>query len=87
MNDPLVTVERWSSSPITSTVVGEFADTLVFCMIAFGPLGNVLGGDSVDWPTLINYTAVGWFYKTGVEVIFLPVTYRVIAWVRKREPA
>ena len=84
--------QRWGTGRlwvrlITSTVVGEFADTLVFCMIAFGPLGNVLGGDSVDWPTLINYTAVGWFYKTGVEVIFLPVTYRVIAWVRKREPA
>ena len=72
---------------ITSTVVGEFADTLVFCMIAFGPFGNVLGGESVDWPTLINYTAVGWFYKTGIEVIFLPVTYRVIAWVKQREPA
>ena len=84
--------QRWGTGRlwvrlITSTVVGEFADTLVFCMIAFGPLGNVLGGDSVDWPTLINYTAVGWFYKTGVEIIFLPVTYRVIAWVRKREPA
>ena len=29
----------------------------------------------------------GWFYKTGVEVVFLPVTYRVIAWVKRREPA
>ena len=84
--------QRWGTGHlwvrlITSTVVGEFADTLVFCMIAFGPLGNVLGGTSVDWPTLINYTAVGWFYKTGVEVVFLPVTYRVIAWVKRREPA
>jgi uncharacterized integral membrane protein (TIGR00697 family) len=84
--------QRWGTGHlwvrlITSTVVGEFADTLVFCMIAFGPLGNVLGGESVDWPTLINYTAVGWLYKTGVEVIFLPVTYRVIAWVKRREPA
>ena len=84
--------QRWGAGHlwvrlITSTVVGEFADTLVFCMIAFGPLGNVLGGTSVDWPTLINYTAVGWLYKTGVEVIFLPVTYRVIAWVKRREPA
>jgi uncharacterized integral membrane protein (TIGR00697 family) len=84
--------QRWGTDRLwvrllTSTVVGEFADTLVFCMIAFGPLGNVLGGESVDWPTLINYTAVGWLYKTGVEVVFLPVTYRVIAWVRRNEPA
>lgn len=83
--------QRWGTDHlwvrlISSTVVGEFADTLVFCMIAFGPLGNVLGGSSVDWLTLINYTAVGWLYKTGVEVVFLPVTYRVIAAVKRREP-
>jgi uncharacterized integral membrane protein (TIGR00697 family) len=84
--------QRWGSGHlwvrlITSTLVGEFADTLVFCMIAFGPLGNPLGGDSIPWPALINYTAVGWLYKVGVEVVFLPVTYRVIAAVKRREPA
>jgi hypothetical protein len=84
--------QRWGSGHlwvrlITSTVVGEFADTLVFCMIAFGPLGNPLGGESIPWPALINYTAVGWLYKVGVEVVFLPVTYRVIAGVKRREPA
>ncbi len=83
--------ERWGTGRlwvrlITSTVVGEFADTLTFCMIAFGPLGNPLGGDSIPWPDLINYTVVGWVYKVGVEVICLPITYRVIAWVRRREP-
>ena len=84
--------ERWGTGRlwvrlITSTLVGEFADTLVFCMIAFGPLGNPLGGESIPWPALINYTAVGWLYKVGVEIVFLPVTYRVIAWVRSHEPA
>jgi uncharacterized integral membrane protein (TIGR00697 family) len=70
---------------IGSTLVGEFADTMVFCLIAFGPLGNVLGGDSIPWPALINYIAVGWLYKVGVEVIFLPITYRVIAAIKRRE--
>ncbi len=70
---------------VGSTVVGEFADTLVFCLIAFGPLGAFLGGGSLDRPTLANYTLVGFVYKVLVEVIFLPVTYRVIAWIRKRE--
>jgi uncharacterized integral membrane protein (TIGR00697 family) len=83
--------ERWGTGRlwvrlITSTVVGEFADTLVFCLVAFGPLGNPLGGDSIPWPALINYTAVGWLYKVAVEVLFLPVTYRVIAAVKRREP-
>ncbi len=84
--------QRWGDGRlwvrlITSTVVGEFADTLVFCLIAFGPLGNPLGGESIPWPALWNYTAVGWLYKVGVEVLFLPITYRVIAAVRRREPS
>ena len=84
--------QRWGDGRlwvrlIPSTVVGEFADTLVFCLIAFGPLGNPLGGESIPWPALWNYTAVGWLYKVGVEVLFLPITYRVIAAVRRREPS
>lgn len=71
---------------VTSTVVGEFADTLVFCSIAFGPLGIVLGGGSIPLPQLVNYTIVGWLYKVLVEVLFLPVTYRVIAAVKRHEP-
>lgn len=70
---------------ITSTLVGEFADTLVFCLIAFGPLGAIFGGDSIPWGSLVNYTAVGWVYKVLVEVVFLPVTYAVIRLVKRHE--
>ena len=61
-----------------STVVGEFADTLVFCTIAF--YGVITGGD------FLTYVIFGFVYKTTVEIILLPVTYRVIAYVKKREP-
>ncbi len=61
-----------------STLVGEGADTTLFCIIAFG--GIVTGG------TLINYILVGYVYKVLVEVLLLPVTYRVIALVKKHEP-
>jgi len=61
-----------------STVIGQFADTLVFCTIAF--YGVITGGD------FITYVVVGFAYKTAVEVILLPFTYRVIAVVKKREP-
>ncbi|MDN5569832.1 MAG: queuosine precursor transporter [Propionibacteriaceae bacterium] len=71
---------------ITSTLVGEFADTVLFCTIAFGPLGAWLGGGSIPAPQLINYILVGWIYKVLVEVLFLPVTYRVVAAVKRREP-
>ena len=60
-------------------MVGEFADTVVFCLVAFGPLGAILGGGSIPWDTLLNYIVVGWVYKVLVEVVLLPVTYWVIA--------
>ena len=42
-----------------------------------------MGGGSIGWVTLLNYIAVGWAYKVTVEVALLPVTYKVIAWVRR----
>ena len=69
---------------IGSTVVGELADTVVFCSIAFGPLW--FGGDSIPLPALVNYILVGWIYKCLVEALCLPVTYRVIAAVKRHEP-
>lgn len=62
-----------------STAVGEFADTVVFCTIAF--YGVITGAE------FVNYVIVGFLYKTAVEVILLPVTYRVIAIVKQREPS
>ena len=71
---------------VTSTLVGELADTVVFCLVAFGPVGALFDGFSLSWPELLNYIAVGWVYKCLVEIALLPVTYRVIAWVKRREP-
>nr|WP_229673705.1 queuosine precursor transporter [Nakamurella endophytica] len=66
---------------IGSTVVGEFGDTLVFCLLAGPAIGISTAGD------LANYTALGFAYKTGLEIVLLPVTYPVIAWIKKREPS
>lgn len=65
---------------IGSTVVGEFADTLVFCAIAAGAIGIS------TWRDFFTYVALGWVYKTAVEIVVLPVTYRVIAFIKRREP-
>lgn len=82
--------DRWGEGRlwvrlIGSTLVGELVDTIVFCLIAFGPLGTVLGGDSISWSALANYIMVGWIYKVSVEVVLLPVTYRVIAAIKRVE--
>jgi uncharacterized integral membrane protein (TIGR00697 family) len=65
---------------VGSTFAGQLGDTLVFCSIAANAIGiNSFGVFAV-------YTAQGWLYKTAVEVVMLPVTYRVIAFIKRREP-
>lgn len=65
---------------IGSTVVGEFADTLIFCSIA----ATAIGIDS--WKSFVNYVIIGFVWKTLVEVVIMPVTYAVIAWLKRNEP-
>jgi uncharacterized integral membrane protein (TIGR00697 family) len=66
---------------IGSTVVGEFADTLIFCSIAATAIGITSFGQ------FANYFLVGYLYKTLLEVVLLPITYPVIRAVKKREPS
>ncbi|MGV9743262.1 queuosine precursor transporter [Nocardia farcinica] len=65
---------------IGSTVVGEFADTLIFCSIAAGAIGIE------TWEQFVNYVVVGFLWKTLCEVLVMPVTYRVIGLLKKHEP-
>ena len=62
---------------ISSTAVGQLADTVVFTMIAS------LGRLSFD--EFLNFLVVGYLYKTLIEVLLLPITYRVIARVKAHE--
>ena len=64
---------------IGSTVVGELADTLIFCLIA----APVIGISTV--PDAINYIVVGFLWKTLIEVVVMPITYLVIGAVKRRE--
>jgi len=65
---------------IGSSVVGQLGDTVVFCAIAASAIGiNTFRDFAV-------YTALGWFYKTIVEIVILPVTYRVIGYIKRHEP-
>jgi uncharacterized integral membrane protein (TIGR00697 family) len=65
---------------VGSTFAGQLGDTLVFCSIAAGAIGISTVED------FVVYTALGWVYKTAVEVVMLPITYRVIALIKRREP-
>jgi uncharacterized integral membrane protein (TIGR00697 family) len=62
---------------IGSTLIGEGVDTVLFCVIAFAgwlPTG-LLGAIIVS-----NY-----IFKVGIEVIATPATYRIVAYLKRRE--
>lgn len=62
---------------IGSTAVGELLDTIVFGLVAFG---GILGAKD-----MAVFILVGWLFKTGVEIVLLPVTYRVVAYLKRAE--
>lgn len=62
---------------VGSTIVGQGLDTIVFGLIAFGGILSVGG--------MANFVLVGWGFKVAVEIIMLPVTYRVIAYLKRHE--
>lgn len=65
----------------SSTGVGEFADTLVFCTVAATAIGISSVG---QWA---NYTFFGFLYKVIVQYAAMPATAFVIAWIKRREPS
>lgn len=62
---------------IGSTIVGEFLDTIIFCLIAFyGVLPNKL---------LLAVIISNYIFKVGIEVLFTPITYAAVNFLKKKE--
>lgn len=66
----------WSRT-IGSTVVGQMVDTAVFTVIAFG--------GTLPTEVLINLIISGYVFKVAIEVVFTPVTYRIVSWLKEVE--
>lgn len=62
---------------IGSTLVGEFFDTSIFLFIAFAGL--------LPWNLIWIIWVSNYIFKVGIEVILLPLTYRVVAFLKKKE--
>lgn len=60
---------------ISSTVVGEGLDTLIFITLAF------IGTPSFMWVIIIYH----WWTKVGIEVIATPFTYMAVNTLKKKE--
>jgi len=62
---------------ISSTLVGEGIDTLLFVLIAFSgtmPMGAL-------WAIVLS----NYVFKCGIEALFTPVTYRVVNGLKRAE--
>jgi hypothetical protein len=62
---------------IGSTIVGELLDSIIFIVIAFyGILPNSL---------LLTLIISNYIFKTSIEILFTPITYKVVNFLKKKE--
>jgi queuosine precursor transporter len=72
----ILTKGRWLwSRTIASTIFGEGLDTALFITIAF------IGTPGFASTLIFNH----WVSKVGIEVVFTPVTYLVVNWLKRKE--
>jgi uncharacterized integral membrane protein (TIGR00697 family) len=72
----IFTKGRWLwSRTIGSTIVGQALDTSLFITIAYSGTGATIG--TMIW----NH----WVFKVGIEVVFTPVTYIIVNWLKRKE--
>ena len=62
---------------ILSTLVGEGFDSLIFVTISFW--------GTMETPVLMRMILFQYLFKVCYEVIFTPVTYAVVNWLKKQE--
>jgi hypothetical protein len=74
----IATGGRWLwSRTISSTMVGQAADTVIFCLIAFsGVIPNTL---------LLTVIISNYIFKVGFEAAFTPITYAAVNFLKRNE--
>lgn len=70
-------VRAFSVRAIVSTLGGEGADSLVFFPLAFGGV--------LDWATIGSLIVTQALLKTCYEIVVLPVTVRLVGYLKRRE--
>ncbi|MCE9633721.1 MAG: queuosine precursor transporter [Methylophilales bacterium] len=76
----MMTQGRWLwTRTIGSTIFGEAVDSMLFFPLAFYGSGD-FPDDQMPMIVLAQFLA-----KVGVEVLFTPVTYKIVAWLKSAE--
>lgn len=68
---------RFSLRAVISTLVGETGDSLIFFPVAFGGL--------IGFREMLGLMIVQIVAKTGYEILVLPITVRVVRYIKRRE--
>ena len=76
----ILTQGRWLwTRTIGSTIFGEGVDSLIFYPLAFYGSG-LIPDDRLPQIMLVQFVS-----KVGVEIVFTPVTYAVVGWLKRAE--
>ena len=76
----ILTAGKWLwTRTIGSTIVGEAVDSALFYPLAFYGSG-IIPNDKLPLVMLAQFIA-----KVSVEVVFTPVTYKVVGWLKRAE--
>lgn len=74
----IATKGKWLwSRTIGSTLVGEAIDTTIFMLIAFWGV--------LPFELFLAVGISGYLFKCAIEILFTPVTYLVVNWLKKQE--
>jgi len=75
----IATEGRWLwTRTIGSTLIGEGIDTVLFVLIA-----TALG--VFPWEIAASLIVANYIFKVGIEIIFTPVTYRAVSFLKQAE--
>jgi hypothetical protein len=74
----VLTRGRWLwTRTIGSTIAGQGVDSLVFYPIAFAGIWSAT--------TMLNVIAINFVFKVSIEVVFTPLTYAVVGFLKRAE--
>ena len=62
---------------IGSTVIAQLVDTTIFLLIAFAGV--------LPWNLLLVIWVSNYIFKILVEILLLPLTYRIVGWLKRKE--
>jgi len=74
----IMTKGKWLwTRTVGSTVVGELLDSVIFILIAFTGILPT----SLLWTLIVS----NYLFKTGVEILFTPITYKIVGFLKRKE--